>query len=156
QRCILQRLAPQHVDIDMRGQCPDRVVRAAAAIDRDVRLLAATDFRISPAGPVKLALMVERRRFGPGSAQQGDVLARSAIAGLMAGPVPVFGLLRVAAAVMICTASRPWLSWSNVASLRAATGGATNPGRCANRKPRRSVTDAACAPTRKPSGASEK
>jgi len=31
-----------------------------------------------------------------------------------------------------------------------------NPGRCARRKLSRSVTDAACAPTRNPSGASEK
>src|SRR6266851_2859065 len=112
----------------MRGQRPDRRVGAAAAIDRDMRKLPAADFRIGPSGPVELALVVERRRLGPGPAQQGNVLRGAAIAGLMVGPVAVLGLIGVA----------------------------TNPGRCAKRKLSRSVTDAACAPTRNPSGASEK
>ena len=76
----------------------DRCVRAAAAIDRDVRHLAAADFRIGPAGAAEFARMVERRRLGPGPAQQRDVLGGAAIAGLVVGPVAVFRLVGVAAA----------------------------------------------------------
>ncbi len=86
------------IDIDMRGQRPDRRVGAAAAVDRNVRLLATADFRIGPSGPVELALVVERRPFGPGPAQQGDIFLGAAIAGVMFGPVAVLGLLGVAAA----------------------------------------------------------
>ena len=82
----------------MRGQRPDRCVGAAATVDRDMRLLPAADFRIGPSCPVELALVVERRRLGPGPAQQGDILSGTAIAGLMVGPVAVFGLIGVAAA----------------------------------------------------------
>src|SRR5499427_10952855 len=43
-----------------------------------------------------------------------------------------------------------------MASLRAATVGATKPGRCASRNCSRRVIAAACAPIKKPSGACEK
>ena len=82
----------------MRGQRPDRRVGAAAAVDRDMRLLPAADFRPGPAGAVELALVVERRRLGPGPAQQADILLGAAIAGRMVGPVAVLGLIGVAAA----------------------------------------------------------
>src|SRR5437762_11610050 len=82
----------------MRGERPDRCVGAAAAVDRDIWLLPATDLGIGPSGPVELARVVERRRLGPGPAQDGEVLCRAAIAGLMIGPVAVFGLIAVAAA----------------------------------------------------------
>src|SRR6516225_4297534 len=111
----------------MRSQRADRVVGAAAAIDRDMRLLPATDFRISPAGPVEFALMVERRRLGPGSAQQRDVLAGSSIASLMVGPVAVFGLLRVAASGNYVHRQPALAQLVKRCQLCAATGGATNP-----------------------------
>ena len=63
-----------------------------------MRLLPAADFRIGPAGPVELAFVVERRRLGPGAAQQRDVFRGAAIAGLGVGPVAILGLIGVAAA----------------------------------------------------------
>src|SRR5438874_4636278 len=82
----------------MRGQCPDRRVGAAAAVNWDVGKLAAADFRIGPAGPVERALMIKRRRLGPNPAQERHVFCGAAIAGLGVGPVAVLGLIGVAAA----------------------------------------------------------
>ncbi len=48
---------------------------------------------------------------------------------------------------MMCTAMRPPVNWSRVASWRAATVGAVKPGRWAIMKPRRLVTEAAWATT---------
>jgi hypothetical protein len=42
--------------------------------------------------------MIERRRLGPGAAQQRDVFRGAAIAGLGVGPVAVLGLIGIAAA----------------------------------------------------------
>ncbi len=80
------------------ASAPDRGVGPAATVDRDVRLLATADFGISPAGAVEFALVVERRRLGPGSAQQRDIFGGAAIAGRGVGPVAVLGLVGVAAA----------------------------------------------------------
>src|ERR1700758_164599 len=81
----------------MRSQCLDRGVGASATIDRDVWLLPAADFGISASGAVELAVVVERRRFGPGSAQKRDVLVDAAIACMVVDPITVFGLIGVAA-----------------------------------------------------------
>ena len=43
-------------------QRPDRRFGAAAAVDRNVRLLPATDLRIGLPGPIKFAFVVERIR----------------------------------------------------------------------------------------------
>ncbi len=122
----------------MRGQCVDRRVGAAAAVSRDMRLLPAHS-RPGAAGSVKFALMVERHGFGPGPAHQADILLGAAIAGLRVGTVAIWPPSASLPPAMMCTARRPSLSWSSVASLRAATGGATNPGRCARRKLSRSL-----------------
>ena len=53
---------------------------------------------VGAAGAVELALMVERRRLGPGAAQQVDVFGGAAIARFVVGPVAVLGLVGVAAA----------------------------------------------------------
>src|SRR5580693_7554875 len=82
----------------MRGERLDRRVGTAAAIDRDVRRLTATDFGVGAARAIKLTLMVERRRFGPATPQQRDVFGSAAIAGGGVGPVAVLGLIGIAAA----------------------------------------------------------
>src|SRR5579864_782286 len=82
----------------MGGERGDRRVGGAAAVDRDMRLLAAANVRIGPAGPVELARMVERRRLGPGPPQQRDILRGAAIAKIVVAPVAVLGLIGIAAA----------------------------------------------------------
>jgi hypothetical protein len=49
--------------------------------------------------------------------------------------------------VIVCTATRPPVNWSSVANVRAASVGATKPGRCAISRPIRSVCAAAYAAT---------
>ncbi len=74
----------------------------------------------------------------------------------MFGPVAVLGLLGVAAAGDDVNCEPAIAELIEGRELAGGTGGATNPGRCAKIKPSRSVTEAACAPTKNPSGASEK
>ena len=82
----------------MRSQGPDRRLRAAAAIDGYMRDLPAANFGPGPAGPIEFAVMVERLLLGPGPAQQTDIFRGAAIACFVVGPVPVPGLIGVAAA----------------------------------------------------------
>src|SRR5581483_4737953 len=97
-RGVLERLAPQHVEVVMRGQGAYRGVRAAAAVNGDMRLPPAADVGEGCACPVEFAVMGERLRLRPGASQQRDVFGGTAIAGGMVGPVAVLCLIRVAAA----------------------------------------------------------
>src|SRR5215468_8441752 len=62
-----------------------------------MRHLLAANVCIRPNDPVEFALVIERRRFGPGTFQQGDILLGAAIARIVVGEIPVARLLHVIA-----------------------------------------------------------
>src|SRR5262245_38765982 len=62
-----------------------------------MRYLLAANVCISPDDPVEFALVIKRRRFGPGALQQGDILLGATIARIVVDEISVARLLHVAA-----------------------------------------------------------
>ncbi len=95
---LLERLAPQRVDVGMLAGDGQRRFRGAAEIDRHMRLLHGLDLRKALRKAIELAFMVERRGLGPDAAQDVQVLVGARIALVMVEEVAVALLLAVRAA----------------------------------------------------------
>ena len=121
-----------------------------------MRHLPAANFGIRPAGPVEFALVVERRRLGPGAAQQGRYTLRRGDSAHRGRSSRHPCLVRVAAPRDdVHREAAP----AQLVEGRQLAGGERRrdeAGSVRQQEPSRSVTVAACAPIRNPSGASEK
>ncbi|OJB51270.1 hypothetical protein BGV59_13110 [Burkholderia ubonensis] len=95
---LVERFAPQRVDVRVSARDRERRVRRAAEIDRHVRLLVGPHVGIALAKAVMRAFVVERLRVGPDPAQDAEVFVGARVAGVVVEEIAVTLLFGVGAA----------------------------------------------------------
>ncbi|MCY1289696.1 hypothetical protein D9M70_387980 [compost metagenome] len=95
---LVERFAPQRIDVGMLAGDLQCRFRGAAEIDRHMRLLRRLDLGKALRETVKLAGMVERLRLGPDAAQDVQVLVGARVTQVMVEVIAVALLLAVGAA----------------------------------------------------------
>ncbi len=95
---LVQRFAPQRVDVGVLARDGDRRVGRAAEIDRHVRLLERLDLREPVLETVVLAFVVERAIAGPDATHDVQVFVGTLVALVVAQPVAVAALFVVGTA----------------------------------------------------------